>query len=208
MKQQVNFYKSEFVLQKPMFTANTMLAGVAVLATAMLLVYLYAGQQLVSIENERAIAAVQEQSALAQLEKLQPLINAHRGDRTWEQRLQEANDQLANKERVLNAVRGTRFGDSRGFSRHLRSLARSDIDGVWLTQIRLSASGDDTRLEGRAKIAQQVPAYLQFLAAELPFATQRFHHFQIDGVDSQTEGNVRFSVTSDAALAAQLEQAQ
>jgi hypothetical protein len=41
---------------------------------------------------------------------------------------------------------------------------------------------------------------LQFLAAELPFATQRFNQFQIDGPEERSGGAVTFSIISDDPL--------
>jgi len=84
----------------------------------------------------------------------------------------------------------------------LRSLALRDTDGLWLTHISLSALGDKTRLEGKALRADLVPAYLQSLAEEPPFAAQRFHQFQIEGPEKPNGGNVTFSMYSETPLLA------
>jgi hypothetical protein len=182
---------------------STLVASLAVVVVGMLLSFAYSSQRLAIIQQELQFAKTQELAALSRLEKLQPFIDAVGGEKTFAERLQDSARQLADKEQVLHAIRGTDFGDTKGFSRHLRSLGRVTIDGIWLTEIRLSGNGDDTRLEGRSINAELVPAYLQFLAAEPPFSAQRFHQFQIDSVDNLADGNVLFSVTSDAEFVAQ-----
>jgi hypothetical protein len=113
---------------------------------------------------------------------------------------------LAERQAVLNLIQGSTLGDTRGFSRHMRSLARQDIDGLWLTHSVLSALGDKTRLEGKAIRAELIPLYVQGLTSEAPFAEQRFQRFQIDNPVDDEETALRFSMDSDVLLAANAEQ--
>ncbi|MEQ8205624.1 MAG: PilN domain-containing protein, partial [Woeseia sp.] len=94
------------------------------------------------------------------------------------------------------------LGDANGFARHLRSLARQTMPGLWLTNIALSAKGERIWLQGEALRADLVPSYLQYLADEEPFAAQRFHRLEIDRAGDETAQTVSFVVTSDATLKA------
>ena len=141
-------------------------------------------------------------AAIERLQNVRPAISAVSGVKSWSERLDDATRSLREKELVLSLVRGSTLGNTQGFSRYLRSLSRQDTDGLWLTHISLSALGDKTRLEGQALRAELVPAYLQSLAEEPPFATQRFHQFQIDGPEEPTGGIVTFSMSSEAQLLA------
>lgn len=202
MPQQINFYKSEFRIRRKEFASATLLQGTAIIAFTMFLAFMFASQKVTRIELELDAVSKQEIAATARLERLQPVIAAVSNGKSWQQRLDEANRLLDEKQLVLSLVQGKSFGDTKGFSRHLRSLARLNIDGIWLTAIRLSALGDSTRLEGRAIRPGLIPAYLQYLAEEPPFATQRFHQFQIDIIEGQSGDNVSFSVMSDAEFIA------
>ncbi len=202
MRQQINFYRADFRSEDQIFAAATLLIGCGVIMLAMLLTYVFALRQLSSIASELQIVRNQETAAIERLQNLRPAITAVSGDKTWAERLDDATRSLREKQLVLSLVQGSTLGDTQGFSRHLRSLARRDTDGLWLTHISLSALGDQTRLEGQALRAELVPAYLQSLAEEPPFATQRFHQFQIDGPEEPTGGIVTFSMSSEAQLLA------
>ncbi len=208
MHQQINFYQSEFRREQQFFSAATLLMACGAFMLVMLLSYAIAMQKLNSIENTLQIVSSQEAAAVERLEKIGPIIADLSGEKTWTERLDIATHSLEEKQLALSLVQGSTLGDTQGFSRHLRSLALQDTDGLWLTQIRLSALGDNTRLEGKALRADLVPAYLQSLAEEPPFATQRFHQFQIVGPDSATGSIVTFSMNSDAQLISGVADAQ
>lgn len=201
MHQQINFYRAEFRNTETTFGATSIAAGCAAVALAMLVVYVFAVGQLSGIDSELQISSQQEDAALQRLEQMQPLIGAVSGQQTWAQRLDDATRALEEKQLVLSLVQGSTLGDTLGFSRYLRSLARQDTDGLWLTRISLSALSNRNRLQGKALRAELVATYLQRLADEPPFARQRFRQFQIEGPDDG-ETAVTFSMNSDDQLVA------
>jgi hypothetical protein len=169
------------------------------LLVGMFLMTLFAQQRVDGIEQELEIVARQESVALERLQNIGPLINAVTGEINWSEQLDDSLRMLAERQAVLNLIQGSTLGDTKGFSRHLRALARQDIEGIWLTRIVLSALGDKTRLEGRAIRAELIPMYVQDLTAKTPFAEQRFHRFQIDSpVDDET--TLTFSMNSDVSV--------
>ena len=202
MRQEINFYQPEFRDEDPEFGAMTLIKASGAIVLAMLLAYAFAAQKITSIDNELSIVAQQEVAAMTRLEKIRPVINAVSGEQSWADRLEEATQSLEQKQLVLSLVQGSTLGDTLGFSRYLRSLARQDTDDLWLTRINLSASRDKNRLQGKALRAELVATYLQNLAEEPPFAAQRFYQFQIDGPDKDDSGIVTFSMDSDANLIA------
>ncbi len=208
MRQQINFYNAEFSTGPQIFGAATLLIGCGVIMLAMALFYVFALQQQSSITSQLQIVRNQEKAAIERLQNMRPAITAVSGEKTWSEQLEEATRSLREKQIVLSLVQGSTLGDTLGFSRHLLSLARRDTDGLWLTHISLSALGDKTRLEGQALRAELVPAYLQSLAEEAPFATQRFYQFQIDGSEEPTSGVVTFSMNGEAELLADVADSQ
>ncbi len=208
MNQQINFYQSGFRFAQQLFGAKTLLIGSSVIMLAMLVIYGLAQYKLNSVTSELQILSNQEKAAVERLQNLRPTINAVGVEKSLSERLEDATHSLREKELVLSLVRGSTLGDARGFSRYLRSLARQDTDGLWLTHISLSALGDKTWLQGQALRAELVPAYLQNLAEETPFAEQRFHQFQIDGPEEPTGDIVTFSVKSDTELLAETADSQ
>ncbi len=103
---------------------------------------------------------------------------------------------------MLELIKGSAFGETQGFSRHMRALARQDVEGIWLTRIVLAGESHKTRLEGRALRAELIPLYVQELTTEEPFAEQRFQRFQIDSPEDETDTAVYFSMDSEMQLTA------
>lgn len=205
MNQQINLYQVQYRPQTRMFPALFMLKATGVALIAMLLFYGFAQQHLNSIEQELAIVTRQESVALERLERVGPLINAMTGETNWSQQLDDSLRMLQERQAVLNLIQGSTLGDTKGFSRHLRALARQDIEGIWLTHIVLSALGDKTRLEGRAIRAELIPLYVQDLTDEEPFAKQRFQRFQIDSPpEDDEETALKFSMDSAILLASDI----
>lgn len=202
MQQQINFYRSEFRKTHKNFSSGMLLMAGGAIVAAMLLGYGFTMYKAIGIEHELKTLSNQEKAAIERLENLQPSMNAMNGDQSWEERLEDARRALRDQQLVLGMVRDSSLGDIQGFSHHLTSLARQNIDGLWLSYIRLSMLGDNTILEGQALQADLVPAYLQSLAEEPPFATQRFTQFQIDRPE-ESDGSgksngdiVKFSMNS------------
>ena len=200
MNQNINLFPAELRPQGRILAAMTMLKAVGALLVLLSVIYLFADSGLRDIEREIEIVARQEAAAVDQLQNLGSLITAITGEKSWAEQLDEVSQVLREREAVLTLIQGTALGDTDGFSRHLRALARQDIDGIWLTYITLSALGDKTRLEGRAIRAELIPLYVQDLTAEPPFARQRFHQFQINGQDDEQIA-LSFSMDSQVLLA-------
>ncbi len=202
MNQQINLYQAQFQPQSRIFPAWFMLQAIGILLLAMALTYGFAQQRIAGIEQELEVVIRQELAAVERLQNIGPLIQAVTGEKNWSEQLDDSVRMLAERQAVLNLIQGTALGDTHGFSRHLRALARQDIEGVWLTGLALSAQGDKTRLEGRAIRAELIPLYVQDVTAETPFAEQRFHRFRIDNPAADNGTALHFSMNSDALVVA------
>ena len=210
MRQEINFYRSEFKARKKPMGSGLMMAICGVLVAGMVGGALFATYQLTAIKSQLKSASGQEKAAIVRLENFEPDSLTRDGDKTWGQRLDEAKRSLRDQQLMLGMVRNSAWGDTEGFSRHMRSLARQNTEGLWLSYIRLSALGDNTQLEGQALRAELVPAYLQTLAQEEPFSAQRFNQFQINRPEEEDGGTkkaradiVTFSMNNETQLLAE-----
>ena len=201
MRQQVNFYQPQFRERAAPLRADLLLKVCGALFAAMLIIYGFAANRVDGVAGEMRVIAAQEAAAVERLENLRGTIRNVLGERSWAERLEEASHLLEERESSLLLVSGSELGSADGFSGHLKALARQSTDGMWLTRISLSAQGDETRLEGESLKADSVPVYLQGLAAERPFADQRFRRLNIDREPEGTGDTVTFVVTSDDSFA-------
>lgn len=83
------------------------------------------------------------------------------------------------------------------FSNLLTTLARQDLEGVWLERIELRDSGNSISLEGRALEANDVPTFLRGLGTERTFADRRFRRFRMDRQNPAAPG-IGFRVATEA----------
>lgn len=201
VRQELNFYQLRFRERTARFPASLLLQVCASLVVALLLLSTYAGYQVSGVQSELEVIAQQETAAVRRLENLRTTIESVVGETSWAERLEGAQRDLVVKEASLRLISGTELGDAEGFARHLKSLARQTVGGLWLTNIALSAKGDRIWLQGEALRADLVPQYLQDLADEEPFEDQRFHRLEIDRGEDSAARTVTFVVTSDASLA-------
>ena len=130
MQQQINFYQDGFRFARKVFGANTLLIGSGVITLAMLATYVFALYTLSNDSGDLLVVRNQEKAAIERLENFQPNISGAGGEKNLSERLEDATNLLREKELVHSLVRGSTLGDSRGFSRYLRSLARQDTDGL------------------------------------------------------------------------------
>lgn len=204
MQQNINFYQSQFRERAVRYPAVLLLQVCAAVLVTMVLIAAYASLRVSGVESELGIIAQQEAAAVERLENLRSTIEAVVGETSWAERLETASAELAEKEASLRLIGGTELGNAEGFARHLKSLARQATNGLWLTNIALSARGDRVWLQGEALAAELVPTYLQDLADEEPFESQRFHRLKIDdsadGADFDGLRTVSFVVSSDRSL--------
>ena len=197
MRQDINFYQGSFRQESSFFSATFGAQALIAALVVMLLGYGYAWQRTEGLHAELEALAQQEAQALERLEKLRPIIKSVTGEKSLTEQLEDALRTLDEKQTVLALINGTTLGDTQGFSRHLRALAKQNVDGLWLTQITLSGTGDKTSLQGRARQPELVPSYVKSLAGERPFAAQRFQQFQINRPEEVTDGTVEFSMNSE-----------
>jgi hypothetical protein len=200
MQQQVNFLQQQFRERTTRLPSILLLQAFAAIGVTMLLIFAFAANRVGGVGGELRVIAGQEAAALERLENLRGTISSVMGEKSWAERLDEATANLKDKQASLNLISGTRLGDSAGFSQHLKSLARQSTNGLWLTNISLSALGDKTWLQGKSARADLVPVYLQDIADEEPFEAQRFYRLNIDRDDDDANGIVTFVVSSDASL--------
>lgn len=200
LRQEINFYQPQFRERSVRYPASLLLQAAAAVIVTMALLAVYANVRVSGVRTELTVIAQQEEAAIERLQNLRTTIDEVVGETSWAERLASATSELAEKEASLRLISGTELGDADGFARHLRSLAEQSLPGLWLTNIALSARGDRVWLQGIAQRAALVPTYLQNLADEVPFASQRFHRLEIDEAEDNGRQVVSFVVTSDDSL--------
>ena len=172
--------------------------GMALLAVLLAIHAGWQGWQLHSVGSAAELAERQATQAEAQLEvvkadfiepTLDPRLPQQLAEREAENReLQRLADYL----KVLDAQR------SSGFAALLQGLAdRHPPQGLWLTQIRLQAGGDEMALEGLTQDQELLPLYLQSLGQSSAFSGRDFARFDLQRDEQDL---LQFRLSSKAAV--------
>jgi len=172
--QQINLYQSQLQQHKSHLSSSQLLKAVAVVSGLMLGLLVFYGVQLNQRQAELEIVEAAQATKMAQLENLQTQIQARQKDPKLQARVDALMLEISNKQRVMKVLGEQRFGNSEGFAAHVSGLARQRIDGLWLTQVRISQGGETLSMKGQALKAELLPRYLQRLSTEAVFAGKNF----------------------------------
>ena len=143
-------------------------------------------------EQLEAVQAEQKQK-MAQLENLQQQIQARKKDETLQMQVDALMLDISNRQKVMKVLGQQRFGNIDGFSEHISGLARQRIDGLWLTQIRISHGGETLGMKGGMLKAELLPRYLQRLSSEHIFTGKVFETLSMSR-DEKRAGRMVFEL--------------
>lgn len=172
--QQVNLYQDELKKQKLNYSSLMFVQLSLVLIVVLSAVTGFSYFQLQQHQTSLVDKQHKQKIAMAELQKIQAELSLRKKDTNLAKRIRERTNELANKQKVLNILSRDEFGNTNGFIEHVSGLARQRIDGLWLTQIRISGGGTDVALRGTTTKPDLLPKYLQRLSSEKIFTGTEF----------------------------------
>jgi len=194
--QQVNLYTDAFQPKKVVLPLEQilLLPLVAIILLAGLTMWLHSN--LNGMELKAAKLQANNEKMQLRIESMAKKAKLQRKDDS----LVAANKRLAEKvtarQKMILMLDTVVVKDDEGFSNILLSLAKQQVDDLWFTEIHVSASGQDMKLEGITVNAQAVPTYLQKLRNEQSFIGRTFTLFQLDQ-NPQKSSQLNFSLRSE-----------
>jgi Tfp pilus assembly protein PilN len=179
VSQQINLYSPIFRKQSKVFSALTMLQGLA-LIVAVVGVFFYTISLHTSLLETRA--ADSGRQLQGELERLKAYgVREPSGERAklLSERRKALEASLASQTQALQSFDAGVLGRTEGYSELLRALARRSMEGVWLTRIEFADSSGELSLAGRATRAELVPAYLERLRGEEALSGHAFSRLEV-----------------------------
>lgn len=179
MIQQVNLYTDELRPRREPVQAPTL-----VWSTVAALVFLVIAAVVVRLEAGDAQARLQTLEArVAELEReatrLTAEVEAQQLDPALAQTLEETNQAIRQRQRLLDEVAKLVDHQGTGFSPYMAALARRVPDQLWLTGFSIDLTADQLELAGRTRSGSQVPVYLERLGQEPVFSGRRFGELRL-----------------------------
>ncbi len=179
MKQQINFYRDEFVKEEDFLTIDLdkmLIAWVVAIVVSMLL-YVYELDQYSKVEAQRDQLRQLQERVQTQLGSLQANFSK-RGDLT------SLNEQLENRrvhfntlEAVLRQLESRSEGLTDGVAGIMQNLTELKLKSTWLTEI--SVYQGQLSVVGETRDPKQVPVLIQQLESLEGISDRRFARVEI-----------------------------
>lgn len=178
MRQQINLYQPTLSAERKRFSA-AMAALVLLLFIGTLAVHsLRADQTARHLEDQVATLRAQQIELEAQTDASgQSAASDKPAD--VESRIAHLSRAVDARARALQMLQAGAAGKTTGFAARLEALARSHVEGIWLTSVKLSGSNGSMNLRGETLDADLVPRYLEGLARDGVLKGTRFDEFVI-----------------------------
>ena len=194
--QQINLYRADDPADAASRGAKILLfTGVG--SVFLVLMLAVAGEFYLSgVAADRALVAENLRSRQVKLAKFEASLITPELDPFLQaelERLQRVQDRLNKNLIAIARHTGTR---SSGFSAYFAGLARNTVDGLWFSNVAVSAGGQEMLLKGQAIEPELVPRLLQTLAAEHAFAGRTFRKVSFERQELDAGTVVDFELRS------------
>lgn len=191
MRQQINLYQPIFRQERKLFCAAMVASALLVITLALLGFWLFGHSRVAVLEQEVAQVRDQLHSQEAMVSAAGQLRSSRANPVEIQERIAQLNQELSDRTRALQVLRGDAIGLRGGFAPRLAALARQHVEGLWID--RLVLAGDAVMLSGQTLRAELVPQYLKSLASEPVLQGTRFDDFSIERPREDTaQSGVRF----------------
>jgi hypothetical protein len=159
---------------------------------------LFGVEQLRTRDEAHALEALREGSAdaadgIVRLAETHPPARANPG---LQEEVERRTSEREVKSELLRLLSSHSLGNAGGFSPYLAALARRRVNGLWLTEIRLTRGGRELRLAGSALEPDLVPRLIEDLQEEEAFEGTKFRQFCMERAPDDG-GRVDFSLDTN-----------
>ena len=179
MIQQVNFYQPAFKKQVQLFSASAILIIIGLFAFVLLTVTLYSMKQVSDYEMLVQQKLQQKDQLNSQLEQAREKLKPRQKNQLLVQQAREKRLAFSDIKKIKLMLDNVLAQSDGRFSGYFDGLARSSINGLWLTRIKVGTSGEAMMLSGQATSGDKVPGLLMKLENQPAFVDASFQTVQI-----------------------------
>ena len=183
MTQQINLFNPIFRQQKKYFSSVAMVQALAIICVACALLMVDATVRMRALTKQAAATDALLIARQQRLTEIKVQFAPRQKSATLVAEITAAQQELTMLQSATALVQRGGFGDAAGFSQYFRAFARQSIEGLWLTDLRVSSGGASIGIEGNALQAPLVPQYMGRLAQEPAMKGKAFATLAIDAVN-------------------------
>jgi len=166
MSQQINLFNPIFLRKEKYFSAKTMIESLTLILVALVALFVYARNDVRSLEDISSAAEHQLVDARGRLIELGGALSPERRSKLLEAEVARARGELRARQALLDSLHEEASDDARGYSRYFAAFARRTLPGVWLTGLTVADGGEQLEIRGRVLHPDLVPAYIRALNKE------------------------------------------
>lgn len=177
--QQINLYNKSLRKKILSFSLYRLSQGSLALLVFFGLWYSINEYQFYSLQTQISDAKILLVKKQKQLQTFQASLPKVKKDLSLKAKLTRIEQDLINKQAVLDVLSDQKLGNTSGFTGHFEGLARQTIKGLWLTKLYFMQGGTAVNIHGYSKQPELLPQYLQALSSEDAFKGTEFNYFII-----------------------------
>jgi Tfp pilus assembly protein PilN len=191
MEQQINLYQPILGAEKRLFSARAIGLTLLLLTTSLAGFAGFAAWRNARLERTITLLEQQQAAEIAMADRVSAAIKPTTSFAELEVNAKRLSAEIASRERALDIVRRGSANSVSGFGARLEALARSQLEGLWLSRIVVSVGDGQLAFRGAATDARFIPTYLAALSGEPALNGVRFdriamHRAKADEAPAQT----------------------
>lgn len=190
MKIRVNLYHPEFHPKLRLLSLHIVIACWIFTAVFCSLLYFYLASEQDNLKTEFTQIERHKLQQETLIKELQKAVDNQEVDPLLLQQIEQLQQLLTLKKRVLNELSGQANIESHGFSKLMLDLAEHNPSGLWLTHVNLN--GINVLMEGATNDSALVPKWLNSLGKTDYFSGQEFANTHLY-LDSEEQLNFTIS---------------
>lgn len=203
--QQVNLYTEAFRPKKVVLPLSHIIVLPILIAAVLVGVSFWLESSLADFKKEVAKLERSNESLQEKVGVLEKRVSKLRKDDSLVAANERLSQKLQARKNMVEMLDTVVVKDDEGFSGILVSLARQNLEPLWIEHILIGGSGRQLRLEGMTSDSEAVPNYLQKLRQEQSFIGRTFMGFELMRHESD-DGLMKFALyTSEASNSTEVE---
>jgi Fimbrial assembly protein (PilN) len=172
--QHINFFKELEPAAEVPFSARQQSLLLAALLVILLMTYFVVLWQQSALDETVTDVRADQQALTASIDILMARKKTQENNAVLLSEIAILESGVKFRRQLLVSINPKDQQGEKGFSVHLKGLARQQLEGVWFTHISLTHRGEQMALQGYTKKPEYLPRYLQKLSAEPIFEGQQF----------------------------------
>jgi hypothetical protein len=166
MSQQINLFNPIFMKQRKLFSLLAMLQALGLIVLGSMFFYGYALYQVGQLEKQSNESTKRYNAEQIRLANTLNEFSPQQSNQLLQTEVQRLEKQMAEQNEIIETLKSGALGNTTGYSEYMRAFARHVVQGLWLTDFRVTGDAAQVSLSGGVLNPELLPVYIQRLGKE------------------------------------------